>query len=103
MNQHPEIARGSFLGEWTEEMTEQLTAGLNDAEPEEMDDHYHRSELNDENDDAMDVEDDGIIDDGTDPAVYFQRFLAHYNNQSSNNNNNQQDKYDPSFDPHLNW
>lgn len=93
MKQHPEIARGSFLGEWTEEMTKQLIAGLDEAEPEEMteqgleeerheemteqgldeavseemDNHYHINESNNEDGD-MDVEDDeeddGIIDDG---------------------------------------
>jgi len=111
MNQHPEVARGSFLGGWTEEMTEQLTAGLDEAEPEEMDNHYHINELNDEDDD-MDVEDDGIIDDETVPVPIItediQQYLVHHNDQSlnSNDHNNDihhQDEYDPSFDPHLNW
>ena len=114
MNQHPEIVRGSFLGEWTEEMTEQLTAGLVEIESEEMDNHYHINEWNDEDNDDIDVEDDGIIDDGTVPvhgpftAEDIQQYFAHHNDQSLNSidHNNDiphQDEYDSSFDPHLNW
>ena len=60
----------------------------------------------------MQKEDNGIIDDGTATILItsmdFLEYYPKYNDQSSNSNihNNDihhQDKYDPSFDPHLNW
>ena len=59
-----------------------------------------------------DVEDDGIIDDGTYhvsiSSMNFLEYFPQYNDQSSNSNDHNndthhQDEYDPLFDPHLNW
>lgn len=43
IDQHPDLVGRSFLGEWTEEMTEQLIDGLDETIPECDDDSCHRN------------------------------------------------------------
>ena len=112
MVQRPELMNATFLGEWTDAMSEQLRTGMNkiNLESDVKSDVIHvcewDEEIIDETEDEEiidEAEDDGIIDDAEDFHQYGYCCEVHPANYIEQNADNHHNDYDISFDPHFNW